>query len=45
MAGISLPAPPTLPLDRVKDPAVKEALLALQVYIDSLRRQIERDYT
>lgn len=43
--GSPFPAPPTLRLNEVKDPAAREALMALLIYIDLLRRQIERDYS
>lgn len=45
MAGIPLPAPPTIKLDQIRDPAVKVALQGLLVYLDSLRRRIEKDYS
>jgi hypothetical protein len=45
MAGVPLPAPPRLNLPDIKDPEARKALAAIQVYLDALRRQIERDYS
>jgi len=45
MPGVPLPAPPRVALEQIVDPATRAAIQALQVYADSLRRQIERDYS
>jgi len=45
MAGVPLPTPPSIDLSRVKDPVAREALNTLLMYLDTLRRRIEQDYT